>query len=246
MVAISKTFREKDLQSMLLDLHDLKNRQYDLAYYKELFKSAFLAFGSSSPDNIDAVEKIDLKNKQSGVSIQLMSPNLDFQEIIELILQSKTLFKTIKKELPDLTKNDWTAALNFTKLLLDDFKYSFGLTYRMKEVFDNGEEDRLTQKGLEKINNQTKLIIQNYLKNKVIEDTLPTFNFLEFDLQENKETNTKRYGIRLKDYIFLSDLFSLLEEMPSPSFLKNQSNWEAFNRIMVLILLAFEGNESIH
>ena len=246
MIAISKIFREKDLQSMLIDLHDFKNRQYDLTYYNELFKSAFLAFGSNTPDNNKAIEKIVLINKSAEICIQLKPQNLDFKEIINLIEQSSALYKTIKKELPDLTKNDWSAALNFTKLLLEDLKYSFGLVYRMKEVFDNGEEGRLTEKGLEKINTQTKLIIQNYSKNKIIEGTTTIFNYLEFDLQENKETNTKRYGIRLKNYIFLSDLFSLLEEIPYPSFLKSQSNWEAFNRIMVLILLAFEGNESLN
>lgn len=78
-----------------------------------------------------------------------------------------------------------------------------------------------------------------------INNTTSIFNYIQFDFSKNKETNTKRYGIRLKEYIFLSDLFSILEEMPSPFFITNQTSWEAFNRIMILMLLAFEGNESI-
>ncbi|MFK7984133.1 MAG: hypothetical protein AB8G86_29430 [Saprospiraceae bacterium] len=71
MVAISKTYREKDLQSFLIDLHDLKNRRYDLAYFNQLFKSALLNFGSNTPDNLAAVERISIINNTKEFNIKL-------------------------------------------------------------------------------------------------------------------------------------------------------------------------------
>jgi len=144
MVAISKTFREKDLQSILLDLHDFKNQQFDLVYYEELFKRAILAFGSNSPDNLAAIEHISLTIKEQKIGIQLMPQNLSFKEIITSIGQSPIIYQNLQKELPDLTKKEWNALIDFVQLFLEDIKNPFGLTYRMKEVFDNGEEDRLT------------------------------------------------------------------------------------------------------
>ncbi|MFK7984132.1 MAG: hypothetical protein AB8G86_29425 [Saprospiraceae bacterium] len=135
--------------------------------------------------------------------------------------------------------------LKFTNLLLEDIKHSFGLTYRMKEVFDNGEDNRLTPQILKKINTQTKSLVDKYAQKIKIKHTSTIFDDVLFDLQENKEANTKRYGIRLKNYIFLSDLFSILEEVTIPDFITHQTDWEAFNRIMVLIFLAFEGNENL-
>lgn len=246
MVAISKTFREKDLQSMLLDLHDFKNRQFDLAYYNELFKGAILAFGSNTPDNLEAIEHISITIKEQEIGIQLISQKLSFKEIITSLGQSSKIYQSLQKELPDLTKLEWNAVINFVQLFLEDIKNPFGLTYRMKEIFENGEEERLTTNVLKKINDQTKLIVNTHYQKLKINNTTSIFNYIQFDFSKNKETNTKRYGIRLKEYIFLSDLFSILEEMSAPSFIGNQTSWEAFNRIMVLMLLAFEGNESIH
>jgi len=245
MVAISKTYREKDLQSLLIDLHDLKNRPYDLTYFNQMFKSALLAFGSSSPDNLSAIERISLINDKQEFSLKLTKQDISFKQVIASIKTSNSLFQLIKKELPDLTKKEWQAVIDFTNFLLADIKYSFGLTYRMKEVFDSGEENRLTPQILTKINNQTKMLIDKYAKKAKIKNTIPFFDKVLFDIQENKEANTKRYGIRLKEYIFLSDLFSILEEINMPDFMNNQTDWEAFNRIMVLMLLAFEGNESL-
>jgi len=245
MVAISKTYREKDLQSLLIDLHDLKNRPYDLEYYNELIKSALLAFGSNSPDNLNAIEQIELVKSQEGFAIQLTQQSISFKKIISAIKSSTTLFKAIKEELPDLSKKEWYAVFDFTAYFLADIKYSFGLTYRMKEVFDNGEEDKLNSNILTKINLQTKSIINDYTKRAKLKQDIPIFDYVTFGLQKNKEANTKRYGIRLKDYIFLSDLFSILEEMTTPTFLSTQTDWAAFNRIMVLLFLAFEGNEKL-
>lgn len=245
MVAISKTYREKDLQNLLIDLHDLKNRPYDLAYFNQLFKSALLTFGSNSPDNIAAVERISITNNTKEFRLKLTQQNISFEQILASLAFSDSLFQATKKELPDLTKKEWLSILKFTNLLLEDIKYSFGLTYRMKEVFYNGEDNRLTPQILKKINTQTKSIIDKYAQKVKIKHSNTIFDDVLFDLQENKEANTKRYGIRLKNYIFLSDLFSILEEMSFPNFINNQADWEAFNRIMVLIFLAFEGNENL-
>jgi len=193
MVAISKTYREKDLQSLLIDLHDLKNRPYDLTYFNQMFKSALLAFGSSSPDNLSAIERISLINDKQEFSLKLTKQDISFKQVIASIKTSNSLFQLIKKE--------WQAVIDFTNFLLADIKYSFGLTYRMKEVFDSGEENRLTPQILTKINNQTKMLIDKYAKKAKIKNTIPFFDKVLFDIQENKEANTKRYGIKCNIFL---------------------------------------------
>ncbi len=245
MVAISKTHREKDLQTFLLDLHDLKNRLYDTADFNEQLRATILSFGSNTPDNIDAVERIKLGNKLEDFGLKLTYQNLHFREILIALMEDHSVYKATKFELPDLSRAEWNAILNYTKLFIEDIENSYGLAYRMKEVHDKGLDNTLDSSTLTKINRQTKLLVENYTsQSRKSPSTI--FKYLHFDLTKDKEANTKRYGIRLKNYIYLSDFFSILEEIDKPNFIEGYLDWEGFNRILVLFFMAFEGNETLH
>jgi len=68
---------------------------------------------------------------------------------------------------------------------------------------------------------------------------------LAFSNEKDHSNKIERYCIRLKNYVFLSDFFSILEEVEKPSFIEGYNDWEAFNRILVLFFMAFEGNEAL-
>ena len=243
MVAISQKHKEKDFQSLLLEMHDFKNRQYDLVYYNDLFKSAILSFGSETPDNIACVERIGFGATEKGFGLNIIGQKILLGEIIEIIVSSKILLKEVQNKLPDLTEEEWRSIMSFTQMLLDDLDQPYGLTYRMKEVYINGEDGRLNKRVLKEINKQTHLILEEHIP-EIDADQIN--KNLEFSSYKNKKKNIYRYGIRIKNYAFISDIFSILEETNKPDFLESQSDWEAFNRLMVLIFLVFEGNQSLY
>lgn len=241
-----------DFRVLLLELHDFKNREYDLVHLNHLLRKSLLDFGSETPDNVAAAKQIEYGiSTQKKWGLKLTAHPELFKDYIQSLLKDTGAFFQTQSVFSDLSKEEWEASLSFAFLLLQDLTHPFGLVFRMKEIYYNGKEERLNAQILEKINSQTAYLIQNS-SNLISNQVEPNFfKYLEFNIDENFEGHIKRWGIKVKDYFFLSDLFSVLEsDVKIPETLKskfslNQQEWKAFNRFMVLLFLAFEGNQRI-
>lgn len=242
MVAISKTTFDSGLQSTLLELHDIRHRQYDIAFYNRRFREAILDFGSETPDNLQCAERVCLGLVNGQWGIRLVEQALLFSDIALQLVDNERLMNEIKAVLPDLQMADWRAAVSFTYLLMKDLEAPFGLAHRLKEVFVNAENGRLSPRILQHIQRQA---------NHILEKNSPCFPSIDFEgIQRRIEfaawqnEGIFRSGVRVKDYVFLSDIFNVLEETAAPAFLSEQQNWEAFNRLMTLLFLSFESNKA--
>lgn len=229
----------EQFQNLLIEIPYFKNRSYDLPYCNQQLKEAILAFGSETPDNLEAARHIVYGSNSAKLEWGLKLKNTPFliSELIQALLNSYPP-KNIKHYFPDLTLEEWQEAMKFSYLLLKDIEKPKGLIFRMKEVYKAGQNGRLTTALLQNINLQTQDLLNSiYPKNN-----------LSLILFGKEKAPYERWGVQVKNYVFLSDLFNEFESADNlPDVVKNtfaisKSQWDAVLRMVTLILVAFEGN----
>ena len=113
-----------DLRSLLAEF--ATDERPDLDEYTRRFRKVFLAYGSETDDNLDAVGRIDvgeLRDIRPAFVTGLRSSGAGYSisEVLNTI-EGDPIPESIREEMPELTQEDYDAALRIAVLCLTAFE----------------------------------------------------------------------------------------------------------------------------
>lgn len=229
-------------RNILFELHDFKNRQYDLGYYNTQLQEILLSFGSQTPDNLNTLTQIVYGNVGENWSLKLKAKPILIIDAWKK-LEGTRLPKYVQHTFPDINQQEWQAVIQFISLILKDITSPFGLLMSMKEVWEIGKSDRF-QYSKEKINQKLFGLLEKQKQSSLGTEIM-------FDKAETPENWVMKWGLKTRlSHIFLSDIVAEIEGMPiSTKFLQKlkieKEDWEAVMRVIILIVSVFEGSQQM-
>ncbi len=241
MVAQEKLTSHQKFQHLLVEIHEFKGQTFDLEFCNERLSKGILAFGSETPDNLECVKHIEYGSNYSGNGknerwgLKLKNTSILLTDLMEALSECPVP-SNIRYYFPDLTAKEWQDATTFSHLLFIDVEAPAGLMNLLQEAHEAGFSKTLNPILVHQFKAELKRIAQS------VEQPF-SLNNVVFGIEN---TPYIRWGARLEEYAFISDIFNELEsgEMPEQVKMKfpvSAEQWSAAMRLATLVLSAFEG-----
>jgi hypothetical protein len=223
MVLQTNNILKIDFRSLLLDMHDWKNRTYDLEYLNGLFSKAIINFGETE-ENINTAKSLEYGKIGENFGLKFKENSFFVYEIFQQLQNIPFPFfqQNLSSDFPGLEERDIYANLAFCEKVLRDLNTGGASLFWMNEAKLIGDLQRTEEKLLIGLNKRLKKI------------------FSQDSIYFHYEGG--RWGFVSENNYWAESLINSLEDVDFSRLDKNLSppQISAGLRIMMLIFCIFE------